>query len=326
MSKIIIGIHGLGNKPPQRQLEKWWLKAIVEGLIKMDQYKYCPKFELVYWADILNDKPLSSNIDNPENPYFLDEPYIPEIDTYVKKEENSSTKKKVLGFLEEQLDKIFLNKDLSPNLEFVSEIIFKKYFKELDIYYKDDKIINDPDYKTPKDIIRNRLARVLERHKDKQICLIAHSMGSIIAYDVLTFITPHIKIDTLITIGSPLGIPIIISKAVEEMKQKNLKIQLPSTPENVESNWFNLADIDDNVAMNYNLADDYHENSLGVKVTDIIVNNNYTVNNHKNPHKSYGYLRTPEFAKIISDFLLKNESDFSLWMKEKYDFIKNLFK
>ena len=30
---------------------------------------------MVYWADILNDKPLNSLITDPENPYFLDEPY-----------------------------------------------------------------------------------------------------------------------------------------------------------------------------------------------------------------------------------------------------------
>jgi len=36
-SKIIIGIHGLGNKPPKTILEKWWRQAIEDGL-KFNKY------------------------------------------------------------------------------------------------------------------------------------------------------------------------------------------------------------------------------------------------------------------------------------------------
>ena len=32
MKKIIIGVHGLGNKPPADVLEKWWAASIQEGL------------------------------------------------------------------------------------------------------------------------------------------------------------------------------------------------------------------------------------------------------------------------------------------------------
>ena len=42
--------------------------------------------------------------------------------------------------------------------------------------------------------------------------LIAHSMGSIIGFDVLTFLATDIKINTFITIGSPLGLPVIIKQ------------------------------------------------------------------------------------------------------------------
>ena len=96
------------------------------------------------------------------------------------------------------MDKIFLNEDLSSNFEFVSELIFKKYFKELEIYYAKQPEVNDNSYKSVKDIIRNRLAETLKKHKGKEIFLIAHSMGSIIAYDVCNFLVPDIKIDTLL--------------------------------------------------------------------------------------------------------------------------------
>src|SRR2546425_234591 len=59
--------------------------------------------------------------------------------------------------------------------------------------------------------IRDRLSSVLARHRDKKILLIAHSMGSIIAYDVLR---EHersnpVTVQHLVTIGSPLGLPIV---------------------------------------------------------------------------------------------------------------------
>jgi hypothetical protein len=62
------------------------------------------------------------------------------------------------------------------------------------------------------------------------------------------------KINTFITIGSPLGIPIVISKIAAEYKEKFSKDFIPSIPKNIIKNWFNFSDLRDKVAMNYNLA------------------------------------------------------------------------
>ena len=132
-------------------------------------------------------------------------------------------------------------------------------------------------------------------------------MGSIIIYDALTFILPELKIDTLVTMGSPLGLPIIMSQIAAEKRLKpNIKDKL-KTPAVVQGNWYNFSDLEDKIAMNYNLADDYDKNANGVQAADFIVNNNYVVNGKRNPHKSYGYLRTPEFAEVLSEFLLREK-------------------
>ena len=44
-------------------------------------------------------------------------------------------------------------------------------------------------------------------------------------------------------------------------------------------------------------------NAEGVKPVDFEVYNTYEINGDHNPHKSYGYLRTPELAEAIRDFL-----------------------
>ena len=324
MSKIIIGIHGLGNKPPKAMLEAWWLQSICEGLININRFQFEPKFEMVNWADILNDKPLNDLITDPENPYYIDEPYRP--GTNLVELKQNTKRKKFLGFLEDQMDKIFLNEDLSSNFNFVSEMVFKKYFKELDIYYSEQPEVNDSSYKSVKDIIRNRLAETLRRHKGKEIFLISHSMGSIIAYDVCNFLVPNIKIETLVTMGSPLGFPVIVSKIAEELKVSHPKIVKLQTPPNIQKNWVNYTDLEDNVALNYNLSDDYDTNSLGVRATDEIIQNNYSVGDERNPHKSYGYLRTPEFSNLLADFIEKDRSKLKLWwLKKEYE-LGNLFK
>lgn len=324
MSKIIIGIHGLGNKPPKEILEEWWIKSICEGLKNIDRFQFKPKFEMVYWADILNDKPLNNLITDPENPYYLDEPYTPGANLATLKQ--NTRRKKFLGFLEEQMDKIFLNEDLSSNFEFVSEMVFKKYFKELEIYYSKQPKVNDSSYKSIKDIIRNRLAETLKKHKGKEIFLVSHSMGSIIAYDVCTFLVPDIKIYTLITMGSPLGFPVIVSKIAEELKISHTKIGKLQTPPNIQKKWVNYSDLEDNVALNYDLNDDYEANSFGVRVTDEIIQNNYSVGEERNPHKSYGYLRTPEFSNLVADFIEKDRSKLKLWWLKKEYQLESLLK
>ena len=322
MSKIIIGIHGLGNKPPKDLLKKWWYQSICEGLKKVSRYHIDPNFEMVYWADILHDKPLNNLITDPDNPYYLDEPYTPAPESV--KIKSDTKRKKFLGFLEDQMDKLLLNEDLTSNFEFISDLIFKKYFKELDIYYTKQPEINDVSYKSVKYIIRNRLVEVLKKHKGKKIFLIAHSMGSIIAYDACNII-PNVKIDTFVTMGSPLGIPVIVSKIAEELKISHPKLAKLCTPENITKAWLNFSDIKDNVALNHNLNDDYESNSLGVHVNDFLVTNNYMVNNERNPHKSYGYLRTPEFSLALADFLESDIGQLKLWLLQQSYEIKKLF-
>ncbi len=54
MSKIIIGIHGLGNKPPPKTLGRWWEAALREGLERIKKPKQQFTFELGYWAHFLH--------------------------------------------------------------------------------------------------------------------------------------------------------------------------------------------------------------------------------------------------------------------------------
>src|SRR6267154_363379 len=68
---MIIGIHGLANKPPIDEKQKWWRLALIEGL-----KRNCGKtndelaFDFLYWADLRYRAPVS-DVENSQ-PYQPD--------------------------------------------------------------------------------------------------------------------------------------------------------------------------------------------------------------------------------------------------------------
>lgn len=315
MSRIIIGIHGLGNKAPKRILKKWWKNAIKEGLAAIGYPRFSFRFELVYWAHVLHPEPLNPNESNPDSPYFLHYPYIPARN--YRRYYPNKLKSKVLRLLERQMDKILLNKDMSINFSAITDLIIRRYFKDLDVYFSQHAIGTRNAERLAKDVIREQLIKILRKHRRKEILLIAHSMGSIIAYDVLTLKGTNLRINTLVTIGSPLGLPVIISKIYYEQHQQYSKKVRICTPETVEKHWYNFSDPDDKVALDPTLNDDYQENNFHVRAVDVVVQNNYEKNGHRNPHNAFGYLRTPELAEVLHVFLEEGKPKFICrWIRQ----------
>ena len=300
--KVIIGIHGLGNKPSQTVLKSWWKKSILEGLESIGCSNYNFKFELVYWANFLYPSPLNPKIKDKENRLFLEEPYKPSSQTK-KEEKDKNFKKRMLDKIERTLDDIFFKEKGIIDYDSIADIFIRKFFKDLDTYYNKDCIVKTKAGVCVSEAIQNTLSETLIRCKNRDILLIAHSMGSIISYDVLTRISPEIKITSLLTIGSPLGLPPIIKKSLEDQNIDFKVNNKPGVPENIQKSWYNFSDLDDRVALIYALNNDYRKNSLGVAPTDIIIKNDYEYNEGKNPHKSFGYLRAEQVAKVICDFL-----------------------
>lgn len=267
-------------------------------------------FELVYWAHYYNSRPLSIRIKDENHPLCITEPYAP------AKPENanqpvSKLRKLGLDFAEKVLDILFLRNRL-VSLDIVGDWIIRKKFADLDFYYNEHNVDDSEIGLLAKTQVRKELASALQRHRKKDILLLAHSMGSIIAYDVLTQVVPDIKIHTFITMGSPLGLPAIMKKIFKEQGKDFRKEKKVATPENIRHAWLNFSDLHDNIAFNYNLNDDYKPNSHGVGPRDFIVQNDYEYKGNKNPHKSYGYLRTPAVAKAIHAFLAEKPT---LWQR-----------
>jgi hypothetical protein len=286
MAKVIICIHGRSNKPAHETLEGWWKDAIEEGLNKnLGTGLGNIEVKMAYYRDIYFDKPVK-NRDN-------DEPYIP------AKTPPQAYRRRIVdrirGMLGDWADNpVDWLEENSMVFSKFARTVLKKVLTDLGEYYGDElKRLQT----------QQRLIDLIVQHKDDEVLLISHSMGTIVAYDVLRGLgrSPEhagLKVEHFITMGSPLGLTAVKGNII---KEHNERLRTPSC---VSRTWVNFSDPQDIVCIDSHLRDEYEENSRLVKVRDVMVCNEYVGKKGKpNEHKSYGYLRTPEVSDLIARFL-----------------------
>jgi len=120
--------------------------------------------------------------------------------------------------------------------------------------------------------------------------LIAHSQGSMVAYEALLKLNGKIRVPLFVTIGSPLGFSLIRAKFREWHELERL-----SVPMGVER-WLNVADRLDPVAFKPSLAEHYQPNpQTGVGIEDLRHRNT----DPQEPHSATGYLRIPKVRQAV---------------------------
>ncbi|HSV34821.1 MAG TPA: S8 family peptidase [Ramlibacter sp.] len=140
--------------------------------------------------------------------------------------------------------------------------------------------------------MRNKMrARLRARlPKGRAVTLVAHSQGTIIAYELLSLLREaDVDLAAFITLGSPLGLDEIQDFLEPE----------PGMPPPVRM-WKNFADPLDPVAMDKQLANDF--SSARVAIDDEVI-----LNTHSrrvwgfNPHSAVGYLAHPSVRRAVND-------------------------
>ena len=163
----------------------------------------------------------------------------------------------------------------------ITEWIIKAFIKDTAAYFFNGQ---------KRDEMRNRLRSLLAQVKNPVI-LVAHSQGSIIAYDVLREMeSSSLKVALLVTIGSPLGYP-----EVQDFIEKPRQI-----PAMVNS-WSNFADLLDIVALDKDLADDFK--APDQMINDIRVVNLDFYDGPFGAHSGAGYLRTRQVRQAVRQAL-----------------------
>jgi hypothetical protein len=137
----------------------------------------------------------------------------------------------------------------------------------------------------------------------RPILLLAHSMGSVIAYDTLWQMTHEdeddLRVDLLATLGSPLGQRYIQKRLLGGAQSGKRRY-----PHNIHR-WINLSAVGDLTATDPTLADDFGEMSaLGLveSITDLRLENWFRLEGDFNAHAEYGYLANNKTARMVGNW------------------------
>jgi hypothetical protein len=152
-----------------------------------------------------------------------------------------------------------------------------------------------------RELLKLRLRAAAEA--ERPILLIAHSMGSVIAYDSLWQLShedgAQLEIDTWLTLGSPLGQRYLRKRLLGHAESGHKRY-----PANVR-HWVNLAAVGDLTAIDPSLANDFGEMfelQLLESIDDLALFNYYRLDGVLNVHAEYGYLANESCGRIVADW------------------------
>ncbi len=284
MSGHVTFIHGIGNQPtPERMLTNW-KRALADGGDGVDLDAVGVTSSAVYWADVMYAESSDASEDK-ESVLFegVTAGEVPQIDEEYLEGASGDER----AFLEEMIEKFHLDADESipvPDLEDVDESVAYQleavplpwFVKRplMRIFLRDvhHYLFNSSHSPRPgesfrvRDEIRSRFVEDLDAVDTRPHVIIAHSMGTVISYDVLKRVSESNEVDALVTLGSPLG----LSEIQDQMEPEHTKRD--GFPGKAGA-WTNVADgLDPVCAVDPGLANDYRRDGDEV-IIDVSVKN-----------------------------------------------------
>lgn len=302
----IIYIHGIANKPAPAVLKRQWDMA----LFGVDMGS---RTRMAYWADIRYPQPLPSTMTEAKA-MILSESYRPRSDEEIIDESKQLAPygKDAEAFAEKLAQRI-LNQAKKDQIKAkavqakilppwirrsATEWITKQFVKDVSAYFYDQE---------QRKAIQERFRSLLNPEGGPYF-VIAHSLGTVISYDIMRELAAGggAQAPYYITLGSPLGID-----EVQDNLPKPLRIPAP-----VKS-WDNFADLLDPVAFDKSLSDEF--SPTGKISDDIVINRDSLRLSGFNPHSATGYLATKNvqtrvrkilgssFAEPLSPFIVARD-------------------
>ena len=327
----IILIHGRSIKPAKKPFAAMQKRALLDGLDRYDPKKAAKvrsgkvKFETVYFGDINNDimcassskinAKLSAKDPDAEGAHCL--PHAPidaALDDLLKiKTFNKAAYNKVLRnnrdnrFLDDAARAVSTLAALTT-LSTLNVAAITYATADMGAYLTDHNISSE---------IRGRLQAPLKRAllKGDEICLISHSMGCMVAYDVLwkfSRLSEYRKIQdsgarvtNWLTLGCPLGEAGVKANLLDA-KSYGHRNRTDKHPNKIIGTWQNVAAKDDFICHDATMRGDYRDmRKFGMldDIRDRKIYNCYVQDGKSNPHKLYGYLANPACSGIVADWI-----------------------
>ncbi|MBZ5752676.1 hypothetical protein [Metabacillus rhizolycopersici] len=320
----MIIIHGRSIKPRFHIKEKMVRASLIEGIRRLDNNAAYAlennevKVSLIYYGDILNRILVDKNPELTKRMTSIgDNWYVPDgrdtkqLEKLLSRPLNSHTKSDYQALIEKNEIIKFgddIARAVSPilNVFGINRRVINRVLPDLGGYINSRVISSE---------IRERLQPTLKKallEKD-DIVLISHSMGCILAYDVLWKFSRmseykelwNKKVGLWLTLGCPLGEP-----AVKESLYDSNEPNDGMYPKNIVD-WVNVSAQDDFISHDGSLNDDFHQmidRDLIRSIKDIQQIYTFWVDSkgHCNPHKLYGYLNHPRVAEILIEWIYKS--------------------
>lgn len=225
-------IHGLANKPEARKLHEIWLRALAKGDQPLDLSDEGVTSRLVYWADVLYEKP-DPDVAAHESTH---ESRAEEVDAGGNAAVPVAASDRERAFLDAMRANFTTLDDReiaaaearelagdappvgseAPEATSLERIplpwslkkrIMAAQLRDAHHYLFNVEFSPRPgtSYRVQDEIRRRFVSAIAEVKTDRHV-VVSHSMGTIIAYDCLKRVADCPRIDGLITLGSPLGI------------------------------------------------------------------------------------------------------------------------
>ena len=288
---IILYVPGLLPKPEPAVHRDALLRCLLAGLRRVDATaanaitSTVGGFDLVSWTYDFYREHRDFGIDKDAVENVIDQAVASERDIA----EASSWRRRMLRW-------VYHLGDLLPFLipHFASERT-ELHLRDLRRYVSDDNGIAEHTRR----MLKVPLRAATEGHHP--VLLIAHSMGSVIAYDALWQMShnarDHVMVDLLLTMGSPLG---------QRYLQKRIKGNAASGAERYPNNirrWKNLSAVGDLTAIDPWLSNDFRDVlHLGLveSFDDALLHNHFRLDGALNVHSEYGYLVNEVTARTVA--------------------------
>lgn len=275
----IVGIHGIGHQyGGPNSLATSWVPAINDGLIGSAKSVAPSDFHCAFFGDLFREEPVKG--ETPEGPETkLEEELVllfwrearrsnPELP-----DPNEVTKGRVDRLVQVGLD-VLVSTPLLRSLlgtRLVIKTLFQNNLRQVSSYLFDAHV---------RQKVQSRFLQMLDESTE---VIVAHSLGTIVAYECLFHPQAH-KITTFVTLGSPLGIERVIFDRLTPPPIRGLGLW----PKALRS-WSNIAAPDDYVALRKKLGEVFKG---GVE--------DFLVNNGNEPHSAVCYLTSKECGKAIA--------------------------
>ena len=149
----------------------------------------------------------------------------------------------------------------------------------------------DPDQVHRRRAARQRVAEAIREHRP--LVLIAHSLGSVVAYEALCA-DPALRVKLLVTLGSPLGMPRVVFDRLEPAPSYGRASRPPGATQ-----WTNIADVGDPVAVPVGGLQPSFD-GVDTDVTNVIA--------MFDPHTAKSYLACSALSTALAPYMYARDS------------------